>query len=86
MNEKEIVKAAMKTLGWNQEKLASAAGYKNQSSISSRLTGNSMRVDTFVKMLAAMGYEVVVKSTSPQINKNQWVISYGEEGVSKSDG
>lgn len=35
-----------------------------------------MRVDTFVKMLSAMGYEVVVKSNSPQKNKNQWTISY----------
>ena len=76
MNEKEIVTAAMKTLGWNQTQLAEAVGYKTQSTVSSRLTGNSMRVDTFVKMLSAMGYEVVVKSTSPQKNKNQWTISY----------
>lgn len=76
MNEKDIVKEAIKTLGWNQTQLAEATGYKTQSAISNRLTGNSMRVDTFVKMLSAMGYEVVVKSTSPQKNKNQWTISY----------
>ena len=76
VNEKDIVKEAMKTLGWNQTKLAEAVGYKTQSAISNRLTGNSMRVDTFVKMLSAMGYEIVVKSTSPQKNKNQWTISY----------
>lgn len=76
MNEKDIVKEAMKTLGWNQTQLAEAMGYKTQSAISNRLTGNSMRVDTFVKMLSAMGYEVVIKSTSPQKNKNQWTISY----------
>lgn len=78
VNEKDIVKEAMKTLGWNQTQLAEATGYKTQSAISNRLTGNSMRVDTFVKMLAAMGYEVVVKSTSPQKNKNQWTISYND--------
>lgn len=77
MNEKEVVTAAMKTLGWNQSQLAEAAGYKTQSAISNRLTGNSMRVDTFVKLLSAMGYEVVVRSTSPQKNKNQWTISHG---------
>lgn len=76
VNEKDIVKEAMKTLGWNHTQLAEAVGYKTQSAVSSRLTGNSMRVDTFVKMLSAMGYEVVVKSTSPQKNKNQWTISY----------
>ena len=74
MNEKDIVKEAMKTLGGNQTQLAEATGYKTQSAVSSRLTGNRMRVDTFVKMLSAMGYEVVVKSTSPQKNKNQWTI------------
>ena len=76
MNEKDIVRAAMKSLGWNQIKLAEATGYKTQSAISSRLTGNSMRVDTFVKMLSAMGYEVIVKSTSPQKNKNQWTVTH----------
>ena len=76
MNEKDIVKVAMKTLGWNQTQLAEAVGYKTQSAISNHLTGNSMRVDTFVKMLSAMGYEIVVKSTSPQKNKSQWTISY----------
>ena len=64
MNEKEIVTAAMKTLGWNQTRLAEAVGYKTQSAVSGRLTGNSMRVDTFVKMLSAMGYEVCLLYTS----------------------
>lgn len=76
MNEKDIIRAAMATCGWNQEELAKKAGYTTQSSISSRLNGKSMRVDTFVKLLAAMGYEVTVRSTSPQKNSNKWTISY----------
>lgn len=55
MNEKDIVKEAMKTLGWNQTQLAEAVGYKTQSAVSSRLTGNSMRVDTFVKNAVRYG-------------------------------
>ena len=74
MNEKDIIKEAMKTCGWNQETLAEKLGYKTQSCVSNRLAGKSMRVDTFVKMLSAMGYEVVVKSISPKINKNTWKI------------
>lgn len=74
MNEKDIIREAMNGLGWNQEQLAAKLGYKGQSSISSRLNGSSMRVDTFVRFLSAMGYEVVVRSTSPQKNKNQWVV------------
>lgn len=76
MTEKEIITAAMKSLGWTQGTLAKQCGYKNQSGVSERLNGKSMRVDTFVKFLSAMGYEVIVKSTSPQKNKNQWTISY----------
>lgn len=78
MTEKEIITAAMKSLGWTQGTLAKQCGYKNQSGVSERLNGKSMRVDTFVKFLYAMGYEVVVKSTSPQKNKNQWTISYDQ--------
>lgn len=75
MKEKDIIKEAMKTCGWNQEQLALACGYKTQSAIGNRLSGNSIRVDTFVKLLSAMGYEVIVKSTSPTTNKNTWVVN-----------
>lgn len=78
MNEKEIIKEAMKSCGWSQETLALEAGYKHQSAVGNRLNGGSMRVDTFVKFLSAMGYEVVIKSTSPNKNKNEWRISYEE--------
>lgn len=74
MNEKDIVREAMKSCGWTQDILAEALGYKSQSSVSNRLNGSSMRVDTFVKFLSAMGYEVVVKSKSPNSNKNKWTV------------
>ena len=79
MNEKDVVKEALKSVGWSQEKLSEVLGYTAQSSVSSRLNGASMRVDTLVKFLSAMGYEVVVRSTSPNTNKNQWVISHDDK-------
>ena len=79
MNEKQIIKSAMKARGINQEQLAHEVGYKTQSSISSRLCGNSMRVDTFIKLLSAMGYAVVVKSTIQNDDGEEWTISQ-EEG------
>lgn len=75
MNEKDIVREAMKSLGWSQDTLREKLGYSAQSSVSSRLNGSSMRVDTFVKFLDAMGYRVVVESTSPNTNKNKWEIT-----------
>lgn len=84
MNEKDIVTAAMKTCGWTQKELAARAGYNTQSAISNRLSGKSMRVDTFVKLLSAMGYEVVVQSTSPRENKNKWTLSLDTDRIEKS--
>ena len=88
MTDSDIIRAAMKSCGWNQETLAIKAGYKTQSAISNRLgRKNGMRVDVFVKLLAAMGYEVVIKSTSPATNKNKWVLNLEtqEHGNEKKD-
>lgn len=78
MNEKQIIKSAMKARGINQEQLAHEVGYKTQSSISSRLSGYSMRVDTFVKLLSAMGYAVVVKSAVSNDDGEEWTVSQDE--------
>lgn len=75
MNEKDVIREAMKSLGWSQETLKEKLGYSTQSSVSSRLNGSSMRVDTFVKFLSAMGYRVIVESTSPNTNKNKWEVT-----------
>ena len=79
MTEKDIIKEALSSCGWTQEILAEKLGYKGQSCIAGRLTGNSMRVDTFVKFLDAMGYKVMVVSKSPTANKNKWTINYNED-------
>ena len=60
MKEKEIVREVMTQSGFTQVELQKALGLKSQSSISTYLKGDSMKVDTFVKMLTAMGYNVVV--------------------------
>lgn len=79
MNEKDIIREAMKTCGWTQETLREKLGYATQSAVSNRITGKSMRVDTFVKFLSTMGYEVVVKSVNPTKNKNSWVVRCEDE-------
>lgn len=79
MNEKDIITLAMKSCGWNQQVLAENCGYKSQSAISNKVNGKSLRVDTFVKILNTMGYEVIVKSKSSNSNKNQWKIELGSE-------
>lgn len=79
MNEREIIREAMKTVHWSQEELAKQSGYGNQSSVSSLLNRSSMKVDTLVKFLSTMGYRLVVESTSPNTNKNRWEITRDKE-------
>lgn len=79
MTEKKIIEEALKTVGWTQTTLAEACGYSTQSAISNKLSRkNGMRVDMFVKMLNAMGYELVVQSKNANVNKNKWTVG-GED-------
>ncbi len=83
MNEKKIVREALKSVGWSMQQLAEVLGFASTSAVSNRLNSgaSAMRVDTFVKMLNAMGYEVEVHSRSRD-NKNKWVVEE-EEPVDK---
>lgn len=81
MKSGDVVKEAMKTMGWTQKTLAKQMGYLDkdgegmQTAVGNRLSGNKMLVGTFVKFLDAMGYELVVRSTNPNANKNEWKVS-----------
>lgn len=62
MKSNEVVRAVMTTDGITQANLAAKLGYKTQSGVGNALSReNGMRVDVFVKMMNAMGYDVVVR-------------------------
>ena len=63
MNEIKIIQAVMEnsTPKVTLDVLRDRLGYKSISGVSERLRGKSMKVDTFVKFLDALGYEVVVQ-------------------------
>ena len=82
MNEKEVIKAAMEARGFNQTMLADKAGLKRQSNVSEMLRGKSLRVDNLVKLLDAMGFDVVVKDRNGSKKENQWKV----ENVSRAEG
>lgn len=75
MKEKDIVREVMTKSGFTQVDLQKALGLKSQSSISTYLKGDSMKVDTFVKMLTAMGYKVVVTN-----GEHEWTVGGNEDG------
>jgi hypothetical protein len=62
MKSNEVVRAAMKADGISQANLATKLNYKTQSGVGNALgRENGMRVDVFVKMMNAMGYDVIVR-------------------------
>lgn len=62
MKSNEVVRAVMSADGITQMELANKLGYKTQSGVGNALSReNGMRVDVFVKMMNAMGYDVVVR-------------------------
>lgn len=72
MDAKEAIREAMKVCGWSQEKLAKACGMKGQSNVTGVLNrGSSMRVDVLLRMVNAMGFEVILRDTR---GKSEFVI------------
>lgn len=63
MNEKDIVREVMGIRKWSQADLARESGFKSQSNITGLLNNNKngIRIDNLVKMLNAMGCEVIVR-------------------------
>lgn len=79
MTIKKIIESAQRSVGWTQDTLAKACGYKSQAAVGMALgRKNGMRVDVFVRMLNAMGYDVVIQSKNPNANKNKWVLDLTE--------
>lgn len=63
MNEIKIIQEIMdnSTPKVTLDVLRDKLGYKTVSGVSERLRGKSIKVDTYVKFLDALGYEVIVQ-------------------------
>lgn len=73
MNAKDIVKEILALRKWSQSKLADEAGFKSQSNVTGILNRySSMRVDSFVQMVSAMGCEVIVRD--PSEDGREWKV------------
>ena len=72
MKETDIVKDIMEKSVPKKtyDVLREAMGYKTISGVSERLKGKSMKVDTFVSFLEALGYELVVQPKTTADAKN----------------
>lgn len=84
LKDSDVIRAAIIDKGTTQTALAEMLGYGGQSSVSSRLNGRSMSTERFVTMLAAMGYEVIVRKTEVDeqtgelTRKDMWQVAPSE--------
>ncbi len=83
MTEKEIIRKAMSVRGFNQTMLADKANLKRQSNVSEMLRSKNLRVDNLVRLLDAMGFDVVVKDRNGSNRENVWKITLDEDGVTQ---
>lgn len=63
MNAADIVRKVLSDVGISQKKIASKIGLKTQQGFYNLLLAKQgMRIDNFVKVMDALGYDVVVKN------------------------
>ena len=75
MTGKEAVRDALKYRGWSQQRLANEIGL-GQTHVSGYLNNvrTEMRLDTFFKLMNAMGFEIIVKDKMG--TDQQYLIKY----------
>lgn len=78
MNEKDIIRAAMKVRGISQKELAEKVEGEGAapSYVSETLRRkNGMRIDKFAKFLEVMEYEIIIRDPD---TKQEWKLVMGE--------
>ena len=74
MTEKEAVMKALKARGITQKALAQECGYNRQSNFTTLMSGKTMNVTSFVKLMNAMGYDVMVRDRKGDSRIKPWLI------------
>lgn len=78
MEAKEIIREVSAMRGWTQSMLAKEAGYSGQSAIGNMMARTSgMRIDNMVKLVEAMGCELVVRDKMG--SKKEWRVTNPED-------
>ncbi|MDD6715729.1 MAG: hypothetical protein PUF49_05065 [Firmicutes bacterium] len=78
MKTSTAIKEIMHTRGFSNETLSKQLGYKHASGVSERLRSD-IRVSILLKILDAMGCELVIRSKLS--DKGVWVINGKDEGI-----
>lgn len=78
---KDAIVEIMKTVGVSQQKMADKIGVKKQQGVFNMLNAkNGMRIDSFIKMLDALGYDVLIRN---RVNEEEVQIILDGSGEAK---
>ncbi len=80
MTGKTILKEAMKARNYTYSTLADIAQLKRASNVSEMFRSSNIRIDNFVRLLNAMGYEVTVRDRSTG-SKDSWKVTLTDGDV-----
>lgn len=64
MNHKQVIRDLMSTTGTTQAQLGDLIGVR-QTAISNILNRDDIHLSTYVRILAALGYELQIRATEP---------------------
>lgn len=59
-NVKEVIKSVIAARGYNQASVAKKAGWSNQSSLSTAITRENPSIETVMRILDALEYDLVI--------------------------
>lgn len=82
MKMNEAIKTAMKSRGITQQKMADMLGYElGQRTVANKLTSQNMQIETVLKFLNEIDYELVIKPKTRGKRKEDEILitSKGEE-------
>lgn len=71
-NIRDIIREAMDLRGYTNQMIADSMGYSSRSGVAMILSGRRIRVDTAVKVLDILGFDVIVKDRKASNKENCW--------------
>lgn len=73
MNDKQIIRAALKYRGMSQPQLAKKMGYSSVTSVGSILNkGNCLRSDVLFRFLKELGFEIAIRPVDDK--DTEWIL------------
>lgn len=84
MNGRNVIEAIMEKKGTTQGELAKLVGFPGQSTVSEKLK-RDIKISVFIKMVNALGYEVIVRERGQGRKHKGDIILDGVEERNKND-